>query len=151
MRQAGKRVVVTNGCFDILHLGHVSYLEAARECGDVLLVGVNADDAVRQLKGEGRPINCERDRAAVVAALESVGVVSVFPERTAVAFLKVAEPDVYVKGGDYTLQTLNAEERRAVEKAGGRIEILPLVPNRSTTLVAGKITARPQPRRDACS
>lgn len=132
-RAKGKRLVVTNGCFDLLHLGHVTYLESARNLGDALLVGVNSDAAVRGLKGEGRPVNMEEDRALVLAALESVDAACVFPDVRATAFLAAAEPDIYVKGGDYTLETLNQEERRVVEAAGGRIVIIPLVPGRSTT------------------
>ena len=139
MRAAGKRLVVTNGCFDLLHLGHVSYLETARNHGEALLIGVNGDAAVRQLKGPGRPVNSEADRAAVLAALESVNGVCIFTETTATRFLAEAQPDVYVKGGDYTLDTLNQDERRTVEKAGGKIVIIPFVPGKSTTATLAKI------------
>ena len=139
MRASGKRLVVTNGCFDLLHLGHVTYLETARSQGDALLVGVNSDDAVRQLKGPDRPVTPEADRAAVLAALESVDGVCIFAESTATRFLAAAQPDIYVKGGDYTLDTLNQEERRTVERAGGRIVIIPFVPGRSTTATLKKI------------
>jgi rfaE bifunctional protein nucleotidyltransferase chain/domain len=132
-RARGKRLVVTNGCFDILHLGHVTYLEQACNLGDGLLVGLNGDGSVRQLKGADRPINCEADRAGVLAALESVSGVCVFAEKEATKFLARAQPDIYVKGGDYTLETLNRDERSAVEQAGGKIIILPVVPGRSTT------------------
>jgi len=132
-RASGRKLVVTNGCFDLLHLGHVTYLESARNQGDALLVGLNNDESARQLKGPHRPVNGEHDRAAVLAALESVDGVCLFGERTATRFLAAAEPDVYVKGGDYTLDTLNQEERRTVEQAGGKILILPLVPGKSTT------------------
>ena len=137
---AGKKLVVTNGCFDILHLGHVSYLESARNLGDALLVGVNGDAAARQLKGPGRPVNSEADRAAVLAALASVDGVCIFADKTAIKFLSAAKPDIYVKGGDYTLDTLNQEERRVVESAGGKIVILPLVPGKSTTALLEKIS-----------
>jgi rfaE bifunctional protein nucleotidyltransferase chain/domain len=140
MRASGKRLVVTNGCFDLLHLGHVTYLETARNQGDALLVGVNGDDGVRQLKGPERPINEEYDRAAVLAALESVAGVCIFPDKTATRFLASAQPDVYVKGGDYTLETLNAEERKTVEAAGGKIVIIPFVPGKSTTATLKKIS-----------
>jgi rfaE bifunctional protein nucleotidyltransferase chain/domain len=140
VRAAGRRLVVTNGCFDLLHLGHVTYLESARLQGDALLVGVNSDEAVRQLKGPDRPVNREDDRAAVLAALESVSGVCIFRERTATRFLAAAQPDVYVKGGDYTLETLNQEERRTVEQAGGKIVIIPFVPGRSTTALLEKIS-----------
>ena len=140
MRSNGKRLVVTNGCFDILHLGHVSYLEAARNLGDALLVGVNGDEPVRQLKGANRPVNSESDRAAVLAALESVAGICIFEEKTATRFLSLAQPDIYVKGGDYTLETLNQEERSAVEQGGGKIIILPFVPGKSTTALLQKIS-----------
>jgi rfaE bifunctional protein nucleotidyltransferase chain/domain len=133
VRAGGRRLVVTNGCFDILHLGHVTYLETARAMGDALLVGLNGDRSARELKGPERPINPELDRAAVLAALESVSGVCIFAEKTATAFLQFARPDIYVKGGDYTLESLNPDERRAVEQAGGKISIVPVVPGRSTT------------------
>jgi len=140
MRASGKRLVVTNGCFDLLHLGHVTYLETARHEGDALLVGVNSDAAVRQLKGPDRPVTPEEDRAAVLAALESVDGVCVFAESTATRFLAAAQPDIYVKGGDYTLDTLNREERQTVERAGGKIVIIPSVPGKSTTALLTKIS-----------
>jgi rfaE bifunctional protein nucleotidyltransferase chain/domain len=139
VRATGKRLVVTNGCFDLLHIGHVTYLQAGRNLGDVLLVGLNSDASVHELKGPGRPINCESDRAAVLAALESVNGVCIFGERSAFRFLSIAQPDVYLKGGDYTLETLNQEERGTVEKAGGRIVIMPFVPGKSTTDLLNKI------------
>jgi D-glycero-beta-D-manno-heptose 1-phosphate adenylyltransferase len=141
LRAAGKKLVVTNGCFDLLHLGHVSYLESARNLGDALLVGVNGDGSARQLKGEGRPVNPEADRAAVLAALASVDGVCIFAEKTAVKFLAAAQPDIYVKGGDYTPDTLNQDERRAVESAGGKIVIIPFVPGKSTTALLKKISS----------
>ena len=140
LRTSGRKLVVTNGCFDILHLGHVTYLESARNYGDALLVGVNGDDAARQLKGPGRPVNAEADRAAVLAALASVDGVCIFAEKTATRFLSAAQPDIYVKGGDYTLDTLSQEERRAVEQAGGKIVIVPFVPGKSTTALLEKIS-----------
>lgn len=130
---------MTNGCFDIVHLGHVTYLESARNLGDTLLVGVNADAAVGQLKGAGRPVNSEADRESVLAALESVTAVSLFFERDATQFLTLAQPDIYVKGGDYTIDTINQDERRAVEKAGGKIVFIPFVAGRSTTGLLQKI------------
>jgi D-glycero-beta-D-manno-heptose 1-phosphate adenylyltransferase len=139
LKAAGRKLVVTNGCFDLLHLGHVSYLETARNHGDVLLVGVNGDAAVRELKGPGRPVNPEGDRAAVLAGLESVNGVCIFAESTATRFLAVARPDIYVKGGDYTLETLNQAERRVVEQAGGILVIIPFVPDKSTTALLKKI------------
>ena len=135
LRENGKRLVVTNGCFDLLHAGHVSYLEQAAAHGDVLLVGCNGDESVRELKGPSRPLNAEGDRALVLAALASVGSVAISPEKRAVNFLPLAKPDVYVKGGDYTPETLDADEREAVESAGGEIAIIPFVPGKSTTSI----------------
>ena len=140
IRATGKRLVVTNGCFDILHLGHVTYLENARNFGDALLIGVNSDDAVRGLKGAGRPVNSETDRQSVLAALQSVDGVCLFTDTAATKFLAAARPDIYVKGGDYTLATLNQDERRAVESAGGQIVLVPFVPGKSTTSLLEKIS-----------
>ena len=140
LREKGKKLVVTNGCFDLLHPGHVTYLETGRNMGDALLVGLNGDESVRQLKGQGRPINGEGDRAAVLAALASVDGVCIFVEKAATHFLSVAQPDVYLKGGDYTLETLNQQERRTVEQAGGKIVIIPFVSGKSTTDLLKKIS-----------
>ena len=133
LRAEGKKLVVTNGVFDILHVGHATYLEAARNLGDVLLVGITCDAGVRELKGPSRPVNNETDRAALLGALESVSAVYIFPETTALKFLSSVEPDIYTKGGDYTLDTINQEERRLIEKMGGKIVILPGVEGKSTT------------------
>src|SRR5881394_4525334 len=111
LRAAGKTLVATNGCFDLLHVGHVRYLQAARALGDALAVGVNGDKSVRELKGENRPVNNERDRAEVLAALECIDFVTIFPEARATRLLELVRPAVYAKGGDYTAETLNAEER----------------------------------------
>lgn len=138
-RASGQKLVVTNGCFDLLHPGHVAYLEAARNLGDALLVGLNSDASVQALKGPGRPVNNEQDRALVLAALESITGVSIFPDVRATEFLKISQPDIYVKGGDYTLETLNQEERRIVEQGGGRIELLPMVAGKSTTGLLTKL------------
>ncbi len=140
VRASGKKLVVSNCCFDLLHLGHVTYLESARSRGDMLLVGVNSDAGVRELKGPARPVNAENDRAAVVAALGCVDAACIFPGRTALQFLAAAQPDIYVKGGDYTLETINQEERRLIEGAGGRIFIIPVVPGKSTTALLEKIS-----------
>lgn len=139
MRTRGKKLVVTNGCFDLLHLGHVTYLETARNLGDALLIGLNGDESVRQLKGDGRPVNAEADRAAVLAALECVNAVCIFTEKTAMNFLAAAQPDVYAKGGDYTLESVNQQERQLVEQAGGKVIIVPVVPGKSTTGILERI------------
>lgn len=138
-RKHGKMLVVTNGCFDILHLGHVTYLEQARLLGDGLLIGLNSDTAVGALKGPNRPVNSENDRAAVLASVGSVDGVCIFTERSATKFLSIAKPDIYVKGGDYTIDTINQEERRVVEATGGKVMILPIVPGKSTTGLLEKI------------
>jgi D-glycero-beta-D-manno-heptose 1-phosphate adenylyltransferase len=133
LRQAGKKLVVTNGCFDLLHVGHVRYLQAARAKGDVLIVGLNADASVRALKGAGRPLNNENDRAEVLAALEFVDVVTIFAELRATRFIETVRPNVYVKGGDYNSDTLDAEERAALEKIGAKIDIVPFEKGYSTS------------------
>lgn len=139
-RASGKKVVVTNGCFDLLHIGHVTYLEAARALGDVLLVGVNSDSAVRELKGPSRPITSESDRLAILAALESVTSVCLFQEKRATQFLARAQPDIYVKGGDYSRETLDSSERDAVEKAGAQIIFIPLIAGKSTTATLQRLS-----------
>jgi D-glycero-beta-D-manno-heptose 1-phosphate adenylyltransferase len=139
MRAAGKRLVLTNGCFDLLHLGHVRYLRAARTLGDVLAVGLNGDHSVRELKGADRPINNERDRAEVIAALEDVDFVAIFPEVRATRFLETVAPEIYVKGGDYTSDTLNAEERAVMEKIGTEIRFIPFEPGYSTSRIIERL------------
>lgn len=129
-RAEGKRIVLTNGCFDLLHIGHVRYLGQARQFGDVLIVGVNDDEAVRQLKGPGRPIVPADERAEMLAALAAVDYVVVFSGLTADALVEAVRPDVYVKGGDWTLETL--PETPTVARVGGRVEIVAYVPGRST-------------------
>ena len=130
---AGRRLVFTNGCFDLLHVGHVRYLQAARALGDALAVGLNGDDSVRALKGPDRPLTPEDERAEILAALTCVDFVTIFPEPRATRLLAAIRPHVYAKGGDYTPETLFPEERDALREAHSRIEILPLVPGRSTT------------------
>ena len=100
LRAAGKKLVATNGCFDLLHVGHVRYLQAARRLGDVLVVGLNGDRSVRELKGNGRPVNNEGDRAETLAALECIDFVTIFPETRATRFILAAQPAIYAKGGD---------------------------------------------------
>ena len=139
VRAAGKKLAVTNGCFDLLHAGHVIYLEGARQQGDLLLVGINGDHSVRELKGDGRPINPEADRAAVLAGLQSVDAVCIFTETTAMRFLATAHPDIYVKGGNYTIDTINQEERRFVESMGGKVVLIPGAPHRSSSAMLEKL------------
>ena len=131
----GKRLVLTNGCFDILHTGHVRYLRQARELGDALIVAVNSDASVRELKGSSRPVNGELDRAEVLAALRCVDQVTIFEGMRVTDVIRALRPAIYAKGGDYTLDTLNPKERAALEEVGAMIRLLPLVPGRSTTSV----------------
>ena len=121
-RRHGARIVLANGCFDLLHVGHVRYLEAARALGDLLVVGVNSDEQTRRLKGEGRPFVTERERAEVVASLRAVDLVTIFPEPTVEALLFAIRPDVHAKGTDYTAETV--PERAVVLSYGGRVAIV---------------------------
>jgi D-beta-D-heptose 7-phosphate kinase / D-beta-D-heptose 1-phosphate adenosyltransferase len=130
-RPRGDRVVFTNGCFDILHRGHVQYLEAARRLGDHLIVGVNGDASVRRLKGDDRPVNPFDDRAHVLAALSSVDAVVRFDEDTPLRLIEAILPDVLVKGGDYRAEEIVGAKE--VVAAGGEVVVAPLVPGRSTT------------------
>jgi len=147
LRKYEFKVIVTNGCFDILHSGHVDYLEKAASMLDdyrghsmaFLLVGLNSDDSVRKLKGPTRPINNQNDRARVLAALECVDGVCIFSNVRATEFLKVAQPDYYVKGGDYTLETLDKDERAALEFMGTKITFFPTTTGKSTSETLAKI------------
>lgn len=139
LRASGNKIVATNGCFDLLHVGHVRYLKAARALGDILIVGLNGDRSVCELKGPGRPINGELDRAEVLAGLESVDLVAVFSEPRATRFIQLVAPDVYVKGGDYSSETLNADERAALEKLGAKIDIVPFEGGYSTSALIEKL------------
>jgi len=138
-RASGCAVAYTNGCFDLMHAGHVRTLESARAEADVLVVGVNSDDSARRIKGEGRPIVPEQDRAELVAALACVDVVVVFGEETSLGVLQALRPEVWVKGGDYTLDTVNQEERAYVESYGGRVVLGQRVPSLSTTDIIARI------------
>ncbi|MFP6873437.1 MAG: phosphoribosylglycinamide formyltransferase [Verrucomicrobiales bacterium] len=129
----GKQLVFTNGCFDLLHVGHVRYLQEARGLGDALVVAINSDHSVRELKGEGRPLNSASERAEVLLGMESVDYVVVFDGKRATSLIEAIRPHIYTKGGDYTLVTLDAEEKEALTAAGSRIEILSHVPGKSTT------------------
>ena len=142
LRQNGQRIVLTNGCFDLLHVGHVRYLQEARERGDALAVAVNGDESVRALKGEGRPINSATDRAEVVAALGCVDYVTIFAEGRVTRVIEAVRPAVYVKGGDYTVESLNTEELAALRMIGTQVEILPLVPGKSTSQLLSRIDGR---------
>ncbi len=136
-RIRGERVVFTNGCFDLVHPGHVIYLEAARDQGDLLTVGLNSDTSVRRLKGDGRPVFSQEERATVLAALRSVDYVCVFEEDTPLALIEAILPDVLVKGGDWRLAQIVGKE--VVEAAGGRVMNLPFVEGLSTTAILERI------------
>jgi rfaE bifunctional protein nucleotidyltransferase chain/domain len=142
LRGAGKKIVATNGCFDLLHVGHVRYLNGARALGDALIVGINGDESIRALKGSERPVNNQNDRAEIVAALESVDLVTIFPEMRATRFLELVAPDIYVKGGDYKTDTLDADERAVLKKIGAKIDILPLEGRYSTSALLGRLAKK---------
>ncbi|HKP73378.1 MAG TPA: D-glycero-beta-D-manno-heptose 1-phosphate adenylyltransferase [Pyrinomonadaceae bacterium] len=137
LRAEGRRLVFTNGCFDILHVGHVRYLQAARALGDALLVAINSDRAVRELKGAGRPVMSEAERAEMLASLEAVSYVTVFDELSPRTLIARLLPDVLVKGGDYALDEIHGREE--VEAAGGRVLALPFVEGASTTDIIERI------------
>ena len=132
-----KVIVFTNGCFDIIHRGHVEYLCKAKSLGDVLILGLNSDQSVKKLKGEGRPFVSEKDRAYILSQLVPVDVVSVFEEETPLNLIKLVVPDVLVKGGDYTHDTIVGSNE--VEESGGTVVAIPLVQGRSTTGLIEKI------------
>jgi rfaE bifunctional protein nucleotidyltransferase chain/domain len=137
LKSQGKTIVTTNGCFDILHVGHVRYLAKAKSFGDVLIVALNSDKSVKSIKGENRPINNENDRAEVLSALRSVDYVVLFDEDSPVDLLLQIKPDVHTKGADYTVETL--PEAKAIMEAGGRIEFIPFVEGKSTTSIIEKM------------
>ena len=137
LQKQNKKVVFTNGCFDILHSGHVVLLEKARSEGDVLVLGINTDDSVRRLKGARRPINDQMERARVLAGLEAVSYVTFFEEDTPAQIIKEILPDVLVKGGDYALDEIVG--RKTVQDNGGRVVTIPLVEGRSTSNIIKKI------------
>jgi rfaE bifunctional protein nucleotidyltransferase chain/domain len=136
-KRNGRRIVFTNGCFDLLHPGHIRSLEQARELGDALIVGLNSDASVRQLKGEGRPLLPERERAEILAALECVDAVIIFDDLTPQDVIARLLPDVLVKGGDWPGDKIVGREE--VEAAGGRVVSVPVVPGFSTTDILRKI------------
>ena len=133
LRSAGKKIVATNGCFDLLHVGHVRYLQGARALGDLLVVGLNGDRSVHELKGAGRPITTQSERAEILAALACVDLVTVFPEIRATKFLAAVRPAVYVKGGDYTPRTLDEEEGAILKEIDATIRLIPFEAGYSTS------------------
>lgn len=141
-KSKGSRIVLANGCFDVLHAGHVRYLEGARAWGDVLIVGINSDKQVTGLKGEGRPILSEHDRAELVASLEAVDLVTIFDEPTVTELLLAIKPDVHAKGTDYTEETV--PERDVVRSYGGRVAIVGDPKDHSTSQMIKELGGKPQ-------
>ena len=137
LREEGKTIVTTNGCFDILHVGHVRYLEKTKTFADVLIVALNSDKSVKSIKGDSRPINNENDRAEVLSGLKSVDYVVLFDEDSPIDLLLQIKPDVYTKGADYTVETL--PEAKPILDAGGRIEFISFVEGKSTTSIIEKM------------
>ena len=138
MLRKGKTIVFTNGCFDILHRGHVSYLARARDLGDYLVIGLNSDSSVNKLKGIGRPLNSEMDRAFVLAGLASVDFITIFSEATPEKTIEIIKPDIHTKGGDYNENDL--PEKRILDKIGSRIVLLPFESGFSTTSLIKRIS-----------
>lgn len=141
LRAAGKRVVLTNGVFDLLHTGHLFYLQQARALGDALFIALNGDRSVRELKGPLRPVQAEEHRAYALAATWFVDGIVVFQNKRLTAEILALKPDVYCKAGDYTLEKLDPDERRALEQVGAQIKFMPFLPGFSTTNLIAKIKA----------
>lgn len=139
-RGQGKKIVTTNGCFDVLHVGHIRYLQQAKQQGDILIVAINSDDSVRAIKGDKRPLVPENERAEMLAALECVDYVTIFPELDPIQLLKEIPPDIHVKGGDYRLDQVI--EREAVESLGGEVRLLPGAKGKSTSNLIELIVKR---------
>jgi D-glycero-beta-D-manno-heptose 1-phosphate adenylyltransferase len=140
LKLKNKKIVTTNGCFDILHVGHVRYLKLAKELGDVLIIGLNTDRSVKALKGPKRPLNSENDRAEVLATLNCVDYVVLFDEDTPAKLLDIIKPDIHAKGGDYNIDTL--PEAEVIIKNGGKVVFIPLVKGKSTTSLIEKVSKK---------
>ncbi|ROL56276.1 D-glycero-beta-D-manno-heptose 1-phosphate adenylyltransferase [Bacteroidetes/Chlorobi group bacterium Naka2016] len=137
IRSKGNKIVFTNGCFDLIHIGHVRYLTEAKKLGDVLIVGLNSDDSVRRLKGSNRPITPQEERAEILDALKPVNIVVVFEEDTPIELIKKVRPNVLVKGGDYTLEQIVGAD--FVKSTGGEVIVIPYVKDKSTTNLIEKL------------
>lgn len=142
LRAEGKEIVFTNGCFDILHAGHVKYLKKARSLGDALILGLNSDSSVRKIKGPSRPIVSQKDRAVVVGSLSSVDYVVIFGDATPLKLIKAVRPDFLVKGADWEAGKIAGAD--FVKSYGGRVVVIPLVKGRSTTRLIRRISKRPR-------
>lgn len=140
LRSQGKKIVFTNGCFDILHVGHVDYLAKARRMGDILVVGLNSDSSVKKIKGPGRPVNSERDRATVLSALSAVDYISIFSEPTPEKLITKVRPDVLVKGGDWDIKDIVGGD--FVRSYGGKVRNISFVKGYSTTSLIRKMEKR---------
>ena len=144
LKKKGKRIVFTNGCFDLLHLGHIRYLEGAKALGDILVVGVNSDHSVQKLKGPKRPILPEEDRAEILSGLGSVDYITIFDEEDPLELISILQPNILVKGGDWTKETTVGRE--VVERSGGGVVILPFVEKASTSIIIDTILKRYEKR-----
>jgi len=138
-RSEGKKIAWTNGCFDIIHAGHVDYLERSRAYGDFLVVGLNSDASIKKLKGDLRPIFSELDRAKVLCSIVYVDYVVIFSDKSPINMIELLKPDYYIKGGDYTIDTIDQDERKVVEGYGGEIVLLPMVAGVSSSIIVEKI------------
>ncbi len=137
LKKQGKKIATTNGVFDILHIGHIRYLQEAKKLGDILIVAVNSDSSVKKIKGPKRPLNNENDRAEALAALECVDYAAIFTEKTPIAILEKIKPNVHVKGGDYHMRQII--EKSAIEKNGGKVVLVPEVRGYATTNLINRI------------
>ncbi len=138
-RSKRKQIAWTNGCFDIIHAGHVDYLERSKAYGDSLVVGLNSDASVKKLKGDFRPIFSELDRARVLCSIVYVDYVVIFSDKSPIKMIQMLKPDYYIKGGDYTIDTIDQDERKVVEGYGGEIVLLPMVEGVSSSIIVEKI------------
>lgn len=143
-KRKNRKIVWTNGCFDLLHVGHVKYLKEAKKLGDILVVGINSDESVKKLKGPERPIQTEQERAEILSSLEFINYIIIFPELTVEKYLRKLKPEIFIKGGDYTVDTINRSERKIVEEYGGKIVIIPVENNISTSKIIEKLRNRNQ-------
>jgi len=148
LKRSGRKIVFTNGVFDILHRGHVDYLNKSKEFGDILIVGINSDRSVKRLKGDGRPINCEEDRAVIIDSLKAVDYAVIFGDDTPYSLISLINPDILVKGGDYDPSVTDPSDKKyivgsdIIRKNGGKVLTVSLVPGRSSTLTIKKITEK---------
>ena len=142
LQRSGKKLVITNGCFDLLHRGHAEYLAKSRQCGDALLIAINSDKSVRAIKGKYRPIVCENDRAYLLASLIYVDAIVIFNTPRCTDLFLTLKPDIYVKGGDYNIDNIDKEEKEALLNVGAEIEFIKFIPGLSTTEILKKIARK---------